>query len=750
MKLKVLLLTILTLVYFSAIAQKQSNIWYFGKYGGLDFNSGSAVVLNNGAMNNFEGVSSISDRYGSLLFYTDGLTVFNKNHEIMQNGSNLAGHPSSTQSGIIIPVPNSDTKYIIFTVDYAYSIGALSYSMVDITLDNGLGGITVKNVLLQSNCAEKISAVIHANLTDIWVVVHERSSNIFKSYKVTASGVSGTVVTSAVGTSIGDGVQGYLKCSSDGQYLAMATYHTRRVDIFNFNQITGAITFNAQYSFPDATYGVEFSKDSRFVYASVSYDMKQIYQIDVENNNMMLIATTNMAPGALQMGPDGKIYVAKYNRPNTESKYLGIIHNPDGYGTSCNYEDQALHLGSGASLMGLPSFIQSYFNSAMAISAFNSCIGESTQLTVSLSDDILNNLDWINWDFGDPESSDNTSTLLSPFHVFSDTGAFVINVSISVNGDIIQKEQEIRVYDNPKINLPDTIYLCDNTSTIIVAGDQNYSYEWSNQQITPTIEVSTTGTLWVRKISLSGCIASDTVEIKSASSPLIELPDIISICPDSSAIVTAGDNNHNYLWSTDDTTSQIQLNNAGSFWVRKTAITGCHSTHNFTVNEYLIPDLDLGADTMLCGESITFSINGFMDYRWSDGTALNTLTVFEPGAVSVMARTFDNCPVNDEVEVFECCDFALIFPNAFTPNNDGINETFKPIISGISQYKMTIANRWGVVLFTTNDPEIAWDGKYQNELCAMGVYFVLFEYERCSLKRGFYNDSTIGCVTIIF
>lgn len=72
---------------------------------------------------------------------------------------------------------------------------------------------------------------------------------------------------------------------------------------------------------------------------------------------------------------------------------------------------------------------------------------------------------------------------------------------------------------------------------------------------------------------------------------------------------------------------------------------------------------------------------------------------------------------------------------AFTANGDGFNETFKPIITGISQYKMTISNRWGEILFTSTDPEDAWDGKYNDEECSLGVYFVVFDYKRCNSKK---------------
>src|SRR6476659_4668588 len=109
----------LVLLVFSqnAFAQ-QANTWYFGRYLGLDFNSGTAQPLNDGLLNTTEGVASISDGAGHILFYTDGTLVRNRLHQIMPNGSNLFGHPSSTQSAIIVPKINDPSRFYIFTVDF--------------------------------------------------------------------------------------------------------------------------------------------------------------------------------------------------------------------------------------------------------------------------------------------------------------------------------------------------------------------------------------------------------------------------------------------------------------------------------------------------------------------------------------------------------------------------------------------------------------------------------------------------------
>ncbi len=114
---------LLLLLFFAlkSFSQKEANIWYFGEKAGLDFNTNPPTALTNGEINTFEGCSSFSDEDGNLLFYSDGITVWDKNHDEMkyEDGSfanDLKGNPSSTQSGMIIPKPGSTSIYYLFTV----------------------------------------------------------------------------------------------------------------------------------------------------------------------------------------------------------------------------------------------------------------------------------------------------------------------------------------------------------------------------------------------------------------------------------------------------------------------------------------------------------------------------------------------------------------------------------------------------------------------------------------------------------
>jgi len=255
-------------------AQNEANIWYFGQNAGLDFNSGSPIVLLDGALDTQEGCATISDASGNLLFYTDGSTVYNKNHTIMLNGTGLNGDSSSTHSAIIVPKPNNLNVYYIFTVDFQAGPNGLQYSEVDMSLDGGLGGITSnKNILLETPTTEKLTAIKSSVSNEYWVVGHKWNSNEFITYKVSETGINTAPAISAVGTIIGGSnvfsTIGQIKISPDGTKLAMAREEGfSEAQLFDFDAATGIVSNPITIlDLPDneLVYGIEFLPNSKIL-----------------------------------------------------------------------------------------------------------------------------------------------------------------------------------------------------------------------------------------------------------------------------------------------------------------------------------------------------------------------------------------------------------------------------------------------------------------------------------------------------
>ena len=192
------------MTFFWAIqthAQKEANHWVFGDSILLSFNTNSdtpTVQLNGASLVIYHGGGgTISDENGNLLFYTDFKSVYSWNHQLMKNGDSLLGAEISTQSGIVVPIPGAHKKYYVFTIEDLLvkpwigigGTGALRYSIIDMNRENGLGEVIVKNKLIGTSYAPKITAVMHPNKSSVWLITHKWNSNSFHTFLISKSGI---------------------------------------------------------------------------------------------------------------------------------------------------------------------------------------------------------------------------------------------------------------------------------------------------------------------------------------------------------------------------------------------------------------------------------------------------------------------------------------------------------------------------------------------------------------------------------
>lgn len=362
-----LFLTLFTLS-LQVSAQLEASKWLFGNNAGVDFKNATPEAFT-GKLETTEGCATISNKMGELLFYSDGITVWDRNHSIMPNGEKLFGDPSSTQSGVIVPLPGSTTKYYLFTIDAEGGDHGFRYSIVDMSLNKGLGDVTSKNELIKSPCAEKITAVKHRNNLDIWILAHEFGSNAFIGYLLTKNGLSASPVISKIGLKHEGEVDnsiGYMKISPDGSQLAVAIKGLDCFQLFDFDNLTGILSHPITFQLEkrSLTYGIEFSPNGSLLYLGAGAKGK-IYQVNLQAGNEDAILNSlrvvgqskdNRWIGAFQIGIDGKIYVSEY-----QSKYLSVIEYPNVIGAGCGFKSDVLFLKGNTCALGLPSFIQTYF-----------------------------------------------------------------------------------------------------------------------------------------------------------------------------------------------------------------------------------------------------------------------------------------------------------------------------------------------------------------------------------------------------
>ncbi|MDV7187333.1 T9SS type B sorting domain-containing protein [Lutibacter sp. TH_r2] len=374
---------LLLLIPMFIFSQGEANNWYFGLNAGINFN-GDTVTAITGSLSTNEGCSSFSDKDGNLLFYSDGTTVWNKNHNPMPNGNGtLKGHPSSTQSAIIVPHPGNSDLYYIFTVGARVGqvgeFGFHSY-IVNMTLDGGLGDIQGGNTDLSNglntNWSEKVTSVKGSECNEFWVI--SLVSNTYYSYKIDLNGLNTTPVISTVDYAFSDR-RGYLKVSPNGEKLASATFTqytdgsgnniigNGKLHLYSFDDTTGIVSNNGieliNVTTDGAPYGVEFSPNSTKLYTSTfNGTYNKLYQFDIEStdipNSKTLIKQQIGFRGGLQLAPNGKIYATVPVSYDQGTNTLDIIHEPDNEGIACNYETDGFTL-NGMSMQGLPPFIAS-------------------------------------------------------------------------------------------------------------------------------------------------------------------------------------------------------------------------------------------------------------------------------------------------------------------------------------------------------------------------------------------------------
>lgn len=338
------------------------NVWAFGNKAGLDFTTGKPVAIKTG-INTREGCASICNVVGQLQFYTDGTSVWNRNHELMPNGKNITGTPqnisaSTTQGALIVPIPGKDSQYYIFSLasyEASFTYPNLYYSKVDMTLDGGLGDVTaaVTGVVLDSFLTEEMTAV-SGNDCNVWLLVSSYKDPVLKAYNIDINGVHPVPVISPAVNLPAQMIAG-MDVAPNRKKLAVGS---RGIVLYDFDPQTGRASRPLQLPGDPVNflnYGLCFSPDNSKLYLG---SFGPLFQFDLSLNDAALIGAsrtvlTEEKHGGVKRGPDGKIYCSvAEGRPA-----LSVIHQPNLAGIACQYVAADVPLLSGTSCMlGLPNF----------------------------------------------------------------------------------------------------------------------------------------------------------------------------------------------------------------------------------------------------------------------------------------------------------------------------------------------------------------------------------------------------------
>ncbi|MCX6277574.1 MAG: hypothetical protein NT004_05725, partial [Bacteroidetes bacterium] len=542
MRLKLIIGLILLLPFFG-FSQGEFNNWHFGNKAGITFNSGSPVALSDGQMVVKRGSVCVSDSLGNLLFYSDGDRVWNRNHQVMPNGTGLQAGRESDQTISVIQKIEDDSSYYIFTMKCIYlpitSYGGLHYSVVNMRLDGGLGDIEPgqKEIALQTmnDFPELMTTVRHGNNRDAWVIVRNMfNANNFAAFLVTAAGISTTPVisqSSLAWNPIPYGNAGTMRVSPDGAKLVYP--HMDTIEFCNFNATTGQIT--PQFLIRPGTYlesapwgYLEFSLDSRYLYCSTGdwpWSPSNIYQYDASWTDSTRFKESEMLVGYrntgvhLQRGPDGKIYGGEAGKDS-----LSVIHNPALPGIACNYQPHAIFLQGRQCYEGMPDLLQRYY---VYIGHSGNCRWNPVQFNPI----VWPPADSVYWDFGDPGSgTSNFSNVIHALHTYSSPGVYPVHLFVRHN-DKRTDTTSMSLTINPGVDVnvgPNREICLGDSVTFNAVGCSGCTFQWSNLttgQInignTQTLKTGTAGIYLIEATGANGCIDQDTVQLVTDSVPQV-------------------------------------------------------------------------------------------------------------------------------------------------------------------------------------------------------------------------------------
>jgi hypothetical protein len=392
--MKIIKLALFYLLVFSTqvVAQNRNNIWCFGDSSGIDFGTVPNPVTFRSSVVSRGSCVSIADSMSSLLFYAhtragigNGVTtlVFDSNHQVMPNGTNIKGEGWYNEL-LIIPDPGSNHEYFLFTKGMSTSPG-FAYSKIDMNLNGGLGDVSQKNVILNNaRNADCLTGVKHANGQDWWVISKYSNFTVpyfnrFYIFLVTDNTVHPPIIQDL--NNAGDFDFHQLVFNSDGSKL-MQTNRAGLMQEISFDRCTGLLSNPVVY-FPEqqpnnhgrnywaSAYSPNNSKFYTIIYDGS--DTTRLIQYDLNALDVPASADTLMTElfppllGAIRLAPDDKIYVSTwhifsfpgYPHPDTSysqaSTNLSVINSPDSDGAACDFQPYNFNLGGSRTYMGLPN-----------------------------------------------------------------------------------------------------------------------------------------------------------------------------------------------------------------------------------------------------------------------------------------------------------------------------------------------------------------------------------------------------------
>jgi gliding motility-associated-like protein len=317
-------------------------------------------------------------------------------------------------------------------------------------------------------------------------------------------------------------------------------------------------------------------------------------------------------------------------------------------------------------------------------------------------------------------------------YTVSTSGTYI--ASGTFNSCPVRDTVVVTIVPYPSVNLGGDQSICYGTSLTLDITQQGCTYLWSNGNTTPVQSFSTAGLIWGRA-SLGNCATTDSLLLTLLALPPDPLPNDTLICMgDTVQLQLDNSGSVAYEWYNGSTESSLACWNAGSYWVESMQ-NGCSRIDTFELSLYpsLAGFVDYDSLVTICEDKSALigpTVNSpLIAVLWEDGHTSSSISIHAAGTYQFTVST----PCEEETHTItvkeERCFCSVYLPNAFTPDNNGVNELYVAQYDcPFDRFELVIFNRWGEIVFSTTDPDLAWDGTFQGKTVQDGTYVYKLTY----------------------
>jgi gliding motility-associated-like protein len=364
------------------------------------------------------------------------------------------------------------------------------------------------------------------------------------------------------------------------------------------------------------------------------------------------------------------------------------------------------------------------------------CEGNQAQLNVTGSAEI-SGFTWYDNNLTIPGNTSNSYTSTSE-------GIYYVELTTANGCTYTSNELELIVLPIPivSVSVPSSVTTCENSLSVegLTTASSGGIWTWydingSAIAFSNPTNFTSSGTYYSVYTDPNSCVGESGVFTLT----LLDTPSISIIADDSTpcegdtATLLVENNGGEILWNTGESSQTIETNSSGTFSVEVTFDNGCMASEQITIDIQPLPLVSAGSDvTAICGIGTILDGAAEGTYSWSPTTDLDDPTSINPHANPLddvyytLTATLNGCTSSASVLVRVDC-VVIKIPNVFTPNNDDVNDKFEILTSHIDSYHIEIYNRWGDLVFTSDDEDSHWDGKIKGNDAEGGTYYYLLQ-----------------------